>query len=284
MTDQRLRLFISKRIRGLLSGEHVSRQLSTRGFDLEEKRKFRLGDDPRSVDILATAKRGTDDPRVAVNKIEKGANLIFLMDCSASVRFGTLTEKYRYAVDFIRQITLSCVGGGNRFRFVAFDERVRYDSGFTTSANTAGEYIQELSRLPSGKGITDLKTALGVLLSMTGRFSLNIPSLIFIVSDFLFEPNFGRQLDVINEQSDVIVIVLRDPAELLLPKPYLGLVRLVDPETGKEFTARGTVNPLDKVLSILKRCGIDWLETNTGCEIGKALENLITLFEKRREG
>lgn len=283
MTNERLRLSISKRIRGLLSGEYASYQLSTRGHDLEEKRRFRLGDDPRAIDFLAMAKRGSEEPRVVINRIEKGANLIFLIDCSASTRFGTVIEKYKYALDFVRQMTAACMGGGNRLRFIAFDERIRYASNFTMSVASADEALSDLSKLPVGRGITDLKKALTVLSAMVGRFSLNMPGLIFIISDFLIERDFRQQIARVGEQSDLVAVILRDPTELSLPRPRFGLIRLVDPETGQRFLARESANPLDKVAPILKRCGVDCLELNTGVEVGMSLKNLIKLFERKKE-
>src|SRR3989344_4318364 len=272
MTQQRLRLVIAKRVRGVLSGDHLSWQLSTRGNDLEEKKKLRLGDDPRSVDFLATAKRGDEDPRVTINRIEKAANLLFLIDCSPSVRFGTKNIKYHYAIDFVRQVTVACMGGGNRLRFVAFDEKVRYISNYTMSANTADEFLADVSRVPISRSLTDLKKALTEISGMTGQFSINMPGLIFIISDFLFETNFNQQIAGVSEHSDVIAVILQDPAELSLPRPRFGLTRLVDPETGRSFLARQSISPLDRVIPILKRCGVDWLEVNTGVDMGKSIE------------
>ena len=284
MTDEKLRLFIARRIRGLISGEHTSRQLSVRGHDPEEKRKFRLGDDPRSIDALATAKRDDGNSRVGINRIERGVNLVFLIDCSASIRFGTILEKYQYAVELVRQITLACLGGGNRFRFVVFDEKIRYDSRFTMSAGSIDEFLQELVRIPADKGTTNLAVALNTLSDTVGQPSLNVPGIVFLISDFLFQADFGNKLAAVSEQSDVIAIFLKDPAELVLPRPRFGLIRLVDPETGKSFMARRTGDAVDNILPILKRCETDWLELNTGLDTGKALEKLTELFEKKKEG
>lgn len=284
MTDARLRLYIAKRIRGLLAGDHASYHLSTKGHDLQEKRKFRLGDDPGSINLLATAKRGGEEPWVAINRIEKGANVVFLIDCSQSTRFGTIVEKYQYVLDFTHQVSVACVGSGNRLRFIAFDEKIRYISNFTVAAGAAEEFLCDLSRLPARRGKTNLKKVLAEFLDINGQFSLNVPGIVFIVSDFLFESDFGQQLARVGELSDLIAVVLRDPAELSLPRPRLGFVRLTDPETGQNFFARKTVSPLDRVMPVLKRCEVDCMEVNTGKDLGMALKNLMALFEKKREG
>lgn len=284
MIDEKLRLYISKKVRGLLSGEHASWQKSTRGYDLEEKRKFRLGDDPRAIDFLSMAKRGGEDPRTSINRIEKGANLIFLIDCSASMRFGTVVEKYQYAIDFVRQISAASLSGGNRLRYLAFSKKIVHDSGLMMSAHAIDEHLAELSQLSAGKdrGVTDFKSALVTLANDNGWSSLRLPSLIFIISDFLFRADFNSELSLVNEHGDVLAFFLRDPAELFLPKPRFGFTRLVDPESNKEFLARNTASPLDIMVPILKKCGVDWLEVNTGLDVGKALENLINLFERKR--
>ncbi|OGN05407.1 MAG: hypothetical protein A2831_01570 [Candidatus Yanofskybacteria bacterium RIFCSPHIGHO2_01_FULL_44_17] len=283
MIEEKLRLAIAKRISGLLSGEYSSWQMNPRGHDLEEKRKFRLGDDPRSVDLLATAKRDDSDPRVSVHRVEKAANIVFLLDASRSIRFGTVLLKYAYLIEFTRQLTSACSGEGNRFRFVAFDDGIRYDSGFIASQAIAEDQLQELLKLPARACTTNLSAALTGLSHGNGQSGLDTPGIVFIISDFLFENSFRLQLNQLSERVDVIALFVRDPAEIELPRPKFGFVRLVDPETGKKFIARKAANLIDRLAPILRRSGIDWLELNTGHEIGEAFKNLAELFEKRKE-
>lgn len=283
MQEQRLRIFIAKKIRGLLAGEHLSHQLNVRGYDLEEKRKFRLGDDPRRIDIMATAKKGDDNPRVSINRIEKGANLVFLIDCSASMRFGKTVGKYQYAIGVTREIATACSGNGNRLRFIAFDAKIRHDSQFLISPGSAMENIDTISQLPHQTVETDLSAALTILYDFNNQLNPNLPSLVFIISDFLFKKEINKELEKIYQLSDIILLVLKDPAELSLPKPRFGLVKIVDPETGQIFFARESVNSIDKLLQILKRYYIDCLEVNTGEDIGLCLENLAELFENKKE-
>lgn len=147
MPDQNLRLFIAKKIHGLLTGGHTSHQFSSRGYDLEEKRVFKLGDDFRSIDPIATFKRGEDsEPRISVRKIEKGANIYLLIDCSPSMRFGTFSEKYTYSIDLASNISMASLGNGNRFRFIAFNQKIEYDSGFLTSGQGIEQSINELKK------------------------------------------------------------------------------------------------------------------------------------------
>lgn len=283
MTDEKLRLFVAERVKSLTSGEHASQQFRTRGHDHEEKRKFRLGDDPRSIDILGTAKHRDGSLKVSINRVGKGANIIFLVDSSASTRFGTIVEKYQYAVEFVGQITSACLGGGNRFRFMAFNEKIVYDSGFKMSASAANESLEELACLPTDRSATDLAAALAELSATAGQLSLNLPSIVFIISDFLLEINFNLCLADLGEYSDIIAIALQDPAEISVPHPRFGFVRLNDPETGKSFLARMPKPHLDNMGLILRKCGAEWLELNTEESMGKALKKLIELFETKRE-
>src|SRR6185369_15750381 len=55
-------------------------------------------------------------------------------------------------------------------------------------------------------------------------------AIIFLVSDFLGE-NIERPLKLLAQRHDVVAVTLEDPSERILPD--IGLVRLVDPETGE---------------------------------------------------
>ena len=83
----RLRLHISKKIKNLYAGSFQSKSNSTRGFDLQEKRNFRIGDDPRAINKVSTIREGRF--KISVKKAEKSANIYMLIDRSGSLNFGS---------------------------------------------------------------------------------------------------------------------------------------------------------------------------------------------------
>ena len=68
---------------------------------------------------------------------------------------------------------------------------------------------------------------------------LSHKAIIFLVSDFL-GTNIERPLKLLAQRHDVVAVTLEDPSERVLPD--IGLVRLVDPETGETINV-DTSNP-----------------------------------------
>ncbi|HEY4506750.1 MAG TPA: hypothetical protein VJH71_01115 [Candidatus Paceibacterota bacterium] len=283
MYDEQLRIVLSQKIRGLLLGDYISLQLSAHGSDLEEKRKFRLGDDPHSIDPLVTFKNVDRIPRVVIKRMEKAANIIFLIDCSPSTRFHALgTEKYYYSLSFVENITLACQGRGNRFRFISCDQKVRLDSGFVTSAQSVEEVLSELHSIKSiDVTQTNLNHAFKKIRDEDLTLKPDASSIIFVLSDFLFEPNFIPELTKLTEFSDSMLVQILDPIEMNLPKIKLGFLKLRDMESGKTFIAKGSSNPLDTVLASLKRYQIDLLTISSKDTMRENLEKLIIKFEEK---
>jgi len=84
-----------------------------------------------------------------------------------------------------------------------------------------------LFHVPEHEG-TSLSAGLEYLLNILSR-----KSVLFVVSDFL-DTGYERPLQVAARRHDVILMRITDPRELELPA--VGLVRLVDAETGRVET------------------------------------------------
>src|SRR5215468_6161847 len=73
-------------VHSLLTGRHASR-LRGRGLDFEELRHYFEGDDTRTIDWLATARRGA--PQVRVYTEERDRSVLLLVDQRLSMFFGS---------------------------------------------------------------------------------------------------------------------------------------------------------------------------------------------------
>ncbi len=58
-------------------------------------------------------------------------------------------------------------------------------------------------------------------------------SVVFVVSDFISKPGWGRQLALLARRHEVVAVRLYDPMELELPN--IGLVVMQDAETGDQI-------------------------------------------------
>jgi len=112
-------------------------------------------------------------------------------------------------------------------------------------------------------------------------------SIIFLVSDFLSE-NVERPLKLLAQRHDVVAVTVEDPSEQELPD--LGVVRLVDPESGdtisvdtsdpkvrKQFE-QATADERDQRLHLLRRLAIDEVPISTDAGI---IEPLLRFFRSR---
>ena len=73
-------------VHSLLTGRHASR-LRGRGLDFEELRHYFEGDDTRTIDWAATARRGS--PHVRVYTEERDRSVLLLVDQRMSMFFGS---------------------------------------------------------------------------------------------------------------------------------------------------------------------------------------------------
>ncbi|PJE51446.1 MAG: hypothetical protein COV29_00460 [Candidatus Yanofskybacteria bacterium CG10_big_fil_rev_8_21_14_0_10_36_16] len=292
MPDQRLRLFLSKKIHGMLAGDHSSQQISTRGYEFDERREYRFGDDLRSVNPLSTAKRGENaKPRVDIKQVDKGVNIVFVIDCSNSMQFGTFKSKYEQGVDLAFNISEAAMGGGNRFRFIVVDNEIVYDSGLIFSQSIILENEPRIKRLTSKTKTTSFSNAIKYIEDGMEEGVFNRPGLIFIISDFLINCHDSNYLEKnladlnnifrISEEVDTIALIMRDPAETKIPGLGMGFLRLSDPETGMSFIAKQSSDTLDKLMETLKRYELDFLLVDTSTELERNLEKLADLLEEK---
>jgi uncharacterized protein (DUF58 family) len=134
---------------------------------------------------------------------------------------------------------------------------------------------------PKGTG-TNIAGVLEYLTRM-----LSHKAIIFVVSDFMSE-NVERPLKLLAQRHDVVAVTVEDPSESHLPD--LGLVRLLDPESGQTVDV-DTSDPavraqFDKHVEedalkrrrLLRRLAIDEIPIRTDVGI---MEPLLKFFRNR---
>lgn len=92
--------------------------------------------------------------------------------------------------------------------------------------------MQRIRRRPDPAGGTHQPTRLGDLLSAASRV-IRQRSSIFLLSDFISPPDWAMRLGQLGRRHDVTAVRLYDPLEMTLPD--LGLINLVDAETGEQL-------------------------------------------------
>ena len=266
----------------IFSGEYHS-LFKGQGLEFSEVREYQLGDSYRQIDWNVSAKTGS--PHIKIFSETRELNVIFAVDCSASTLFGT--EKYLKS-ELITEITavlaFSAISNNDKVGLLLFSDKIEKYIPPHKGKKTAMRVLREiLYHQPQSKK-TNINTAVKYLYTL-----LNKRSIIFLISDF-YTKDYEDDLKILAKKHDVVAIQIIDSKETELPK--VGLINLIDPETGQTYT----VNTLNSSTRALFAKKISAEQENLHERFKKIKVDLITLktsddyvkvllkFFKRRTG
>ena len=225
---------IEIRTKGLVnqvfSGEYHS-VFKGRGMEFSEVREYQFGDDIRTIDWNVTARFG--HPYIKVFDEERELTVILMVDLSGSLIFGSSAKtKQQVAAELSAILAFSALGNNDKVGMILFTDKVEKFVPPRKGRTHVLRIISEvLSFEPKGKS-TNIKGALEYMNGVIKRRSI-----VFLISDFL-DPDpvhpleYGKIMQVIGRRHDLVPIVLNDKREESIPD--IGLVKLVDAETGAE--------------------------------------------------
>lgn len=263
------------------------------GIEFDEVREFAEGDEMRSVDWNVTARVGR--PFVKKFVEERELTVLFLLDVSASMAFGTSPPgSARRAVAATAALFVGCVAfaaarNNDKAGLITFGDRVQRYVPAKKGRNHVLRLIREACEPPLATGRTDLAAAL----DYAGRVQRR-RAVVFVVSDF-YGADCKRQLRVLAQRHDVIAVRIRDPLAAGLDRnggevPKLGLLRLADPETGRvvevdtgnrrvrERLAANWRAERQRVLELCRSTKVDLLDVPTE---GSVADPLVRFFRMR---
>lgn len=224
----RLHLEVGRRLDGLLQGRHLG-LLPGPGTEPAEAHLYVPGDDVRRIDWAVTARTLETHVRDAVAERELETTLV--VDLSGSMCFGTAHwEKRELAVSVAAAFAHLAQGPGDRTGALVLSpaglRRVPPRAGRQATLSLLHVLLQTPRGDGRGPGLGD---ALRHVLDPPRRRGL-----VVVVSDLL-EPAdaWATPLRRLAQRHDVVVAEVVDPRELTLPD--VGVLRLVDPETGREL-------------------------------------------------
>ena len=218
---QSLELIALRRLDGLLQGDYRG-LFPGLGSEWSEARTYVPGDDPRRIDWPVTARTGETMVRDTI--VDHELELWLVVDTSASLAFGTgRAEKATVARDLAGTLGLVAARGGNRVGCMTAG------SGAVVPARSGRSHMAAvlgaLDRPADGT-----RDALAATLMALGRIATR-PAMVVVISDFLAGDGWDRALRAVAARHDVIAVEVVDGRELALPD--VGLVQLVDPESGR---------------------------------------------------
>jgi uncharacterized protein (DUF58 family) len=223
-----LDISIGRRVEGLLAGDFRSNLLGT-GSELAMVRPYVAGDDVRRIDWNVTARTG--EPHVRVDMAERVLVTWLVLDASASMQFGTADRRKADVAEGVAvAIGHLATRRGNRLGIVTFGGRE--SQAIPPQQGRVGlvGLLAALRGEPAveGAGATSLDEALARAGALARQRSL-----VVVVSDFRGAGDWRRPLLELAGRHDVVAVEIQDPREQELPN--VGLLYLVDPETGRQL-------------------------------------------------
>jgi len=210
--------FLSRQpARSLLSGKHASR-LRGRGLDFVELRDYRPGDDIRTMDWRATARRRK--PHVRVYSEERERPVLLVVDLRTPMFFGSRrTTKAGAAAELAALAGWRSLAAGDRVGAVLLGDdeliEIRPRRNRATVLRICHEMIRLLAQLPAAKpGARTLNDALNAALRVAHH-----DHLILLATDYEGDDLQTQELATrLAAHNDVIAALLYDPLGIWFPQ------------------------------------------------------------------
>ena len=266
--------------RQIFAGEYHS-AFKGRGMTFSEVREYQYGDDIRSIDWNVTAR--FNHPFVKVFEEERELTVMLLIDVSASGDFGTQEQLKRSLITEIAAVlSFSAIENNDKIGVIMFSDRIEKFIPPKKGRKHILRIIRELLDFKPQSNGTDISESLRFLTN-----AIKKRCTAFLISDFR-DKGYARSLQVANNKHDLAALHIFDQREMTLPA--VGLIRVLDAETGKERwidTSRSRVREsyamkweshVEMMKEIFTRAGVDHVSLQTGADYVKPL---MRLFKKR---
>ena len=253
-----------------------------RGMAFSEVREYQYGDDVRDIDWNVTAR--FNKPYVKVFEEERELTVMLLVDMSGSLDFGT---SGMYKKDMVAEIAatlaFAAIQNNDKIGAVFFTDRIEKFIPPQKGRKHILYIIREVLGFEPVSQQTDLTVPLQYLTNAIKKRCTT-----FVLSDFIEERDFKNALTIANRKHDVVAIQVYDRRVEELPD--VGLMKMVDPETGKDVyvdTSSRRVRALHRkwwiesqvrLRDTFSKSGVDSISVRTDQDYVKALMNL---FAKR---
>ncbi len=267
----------------IFSGEYHS-AFKGRGMAFSEVREYMAGDDIRSIDWNVTSR--FNHPYVKVFEEERELTVMLLVDISGSGEFGTQQQfKREMITELCAVLSFSAIKNNDMVGVIFFSSKIEKFIPPKKGKSHILRIIRELIDLqPTEKG-TDIAMALRYFTNVIKKRSIS-----FIISDFM-SSNYSDAFKIAARKHDMIALKIFDEREQHIPN--IGIIQIVDPETGKTLTvdtssvdlrnsySQHFTNANKEFSNLTAKCGIDFVNLRTNQNY---IQPLMNLFKQREKG
>ncbi len=264
----------------IFSGEYHS-VFKGRGMSFSEVREYQYGDDIRNIDWNVTAR--FNHPYIKIFEEERELTVMLLIDVSGSNTFGTQKQlKEELVTEIAAVLSFSAIQNNDKVGVIFFSDKIEKFIPPKKGTSHILRIIRELLDFKAESKGTNIAEALRYLTN-----AIKKRSIAFLISDFMDE-GFEKAVQIANHKHDLIAIRVTDKVETQLPD--VGLVRMMDSETGKMRwidTSNKSVRRAFEEWSMKKRLELDILFNRLGVDMAKVytgedyVKPLMNLFRKR---
>lgn len=196
-----------------------------RGIEFAEVREYTPDDDVRDIDWNVTAKMGT--PYIKKYAEERELSVILAVDASASLTFGKPgSTKREEAAGIAALLALSAIRNKDKVGLLVFTDKTELWVPPRSGRTHVLRLIRELLAFEPESTGTDIGQAMDSLVR-----NLKRRSVIFLISDFITELPYEKQLKILNIRHDLAAVRITEQTEMNFPK--LSMLSLEDSETGE---------------------------------------------------
>ena len=264
----------------IFAGEYHS-AFKGKGIAFSEVREYQYGDDIRNVDWNVTAR--FNHPYIKVFEEERELTVVLLVDVSGSRFFGTLSQlKMNVITEISAVLSFSAIQNNDKVGVILFSDKIEKFIPPKKGKQHILRIIRELINFRPENRKTSITEALRFLSN-----AIKKRSIVFLISDFM-DYHFEDALRIASKRHDLIGLHIYDIRETELPD--IGLINIVDAETGKEMLVdtssryiRNTYKNswkkrTDDLNEIFLKLGVDTASISTDEDY---VRPLISLFKKR---
>lgn len=222
---RRLEIHTRRLVNDSFAGEYHS-VFKGQGMEFDEVRPYVPGDDVRTIDWNVTARTG--QPYIKRYVEERELTVMLMVDASGSGDFASEGQfKRELAAELAAVLSFAATTNKDKVGLMIFTDQVELFIPPHKGRRHVLRLIRELLAFEPAHDGTDIKLALDTINQILKRRSI-----IFLVSDFLDEPeHYKHALYITNRKHDVIAVDLHDPLETNIAE--VGLLALEDAESGE---------------------------------------------------
>ena len=267
---RRIEIRTKRLVNDSFAGEYHS-VFKGRGMAFDEVRPYQAGDEIRTIDWNVTARTG--ETHVKRYTEERELTVMLVVDASASENFGSVNRfKRELAAELTAVLSFSATSNNDKVGLLIFTDQIELYIPPRKGRKHILRLIRELLAYEPQNSGTDIKMALDKVNQMLKRRSI-----VFLVSDFMADPESYRQaMAITNKRHDLIAVDLNDPLDNQISD--VGLLALEDPETGDivwvdtsdkawqhAFATKSDAFEGEKT-AVFRKAGVDQIDINTDQE------------------